>query len=107
VGNVFEKKRKKCSQGLRKPALCALSPMKNSQKNRYYVVRAIDCHGDSWPLASTIEGIDGIRHPSLASAQAVAAAFRAEKAFRKQMRLSNGWEANTIRELRVDEVTEH
>jgi hypothetical protein len=81
--------------------------MKNTQKNTFYVLRATDCFGDNWPLASTIEGIDGIRHPSLASAQAVAATFKAQKAFRKQMREANGWEANSIRGLQVDKVTEH
>lgn len=48
-------------------------------KNTFYVLRAIDAHGDNWPLSNPLAGIDGIRHTSKASAEAAAEYARSEE----------------------------
>jgi len=77
----------------------------NSSQSSYFIVRAVDAFGDSWPLASLTSGIDGKRHESLASAEAFVASFKADKPMRKALREQVGWQANTLRRLEVSEVT--
>ena len=71
----------------------------------FFIIRAIDAFGDSWPLGSLTSGIDGKRHESLASAKAFVASFKANKALRRALRLQVGWQANTLRRLEVSEVS--
>ena len=77
----------------------------NSPQPSFFIVRAVDAFGDSWPLASPTSGIDGKRHESMASAKAFVASFKSDKALRKTLRLQVGWQANTLRRLEVSEVT--
>jgi len=77
----------------------------NSSQSSFFIVRAIDAFGDSWPLASVTSGIDGKRHESLASTKAFVASFKSDKAMRKALREQVGWQANTLRRLEVCEVT--
>ena len=70
----------------------------------FFIVRAVDAFGDTWPLSS-VSGIDGKRHESLASAKAFVASFKANKALRRALRLQVGWQANTLRRLEVSEVS--
>ncbi|HEX2901690.1 MAG TPA: hypothetical protein VHS96_18405 [Bacteroidia bacterium] len=73
-------------------------------KNQYFVLRAKDCFGDTWPLANRTAGIDGERHKTLESAKVVAARFKAEKEFRVSLRQRNAWQQGTIRGLEILEV---
>lgn len=73
-------------------------------KNNYFVLKATDAFGDIWPLGNRIAGIDGVRHGDLESAKEAAMRFKADKDFRTSLRISNGWEKNTIKGLHVDEV---
>ncbi len=84
-----------------------LLPMNATSSASFFILRATDCHGDVYPLTNRLAGIDNMRHPSLEAAKAVADKFKADKAFRKELRLVNGWHPNTIRDLSIDEVKEN
>ena len=75
-------------------------------KNTFYIVRMTDTFGDSWPIASTIHGIDWIRHETLEAAKSVAATFANSREFRVEMRKKNGWTAGTIKGVSIAEVIE-
>jgi hypothetical protein len=75
---------------------------KQKPMKTYYILKAIDCFGDLWPL-NTMNGIDGT-HDTIESAKASADRFTSEKEFRCMMREQNGWEKNSIRSLQIDEV---
>ena len=69
----------------------------------YYILRAKDVFGDSWPLSSLVSGITG-RHSTLTDAQQAAQRFKTDKAFRRELRLLNGWQQGTIRSLQIQEI---
>lgn len=77
----------------------------NPPQSSFFIIRAVDAFGDSWPLASLTSGIDGKRHDSMGSAKAFIASFKADKTMRKALREQVGWQANTLRRLEVSEVT--
>ena len=77
----------------------------NPPQSSFFIVRAVDAFGDTWPLASVTSGIDGKRHESMASARAFVASFKADKALRRALRLQVGWQAHTLRRLEVSEVS--
>jgi hypothetical protein len=70
----------------------------------YYIVRVQDKFGDSYPLLAPHCGIDGERHTTLEAARAVADKFASDREFRKEMRLVNCWERNTVAGVYVAEV---
>lgn len=92
-----------CVSGRDVPAINTPNRM-NAQAN-YFILRAKDCFGDTWPLANRTAGIDGERHASLEAAKASAARFKADKAVRRALRETNGWQKNSIRGLEVCEVS--
>jgi hypothetical protein len=72
---------------------------------KYFIVRARDAFGDTWPLGNVTSGIDGKCHESLEAAKAVVAKYTEDKETRRAFRELNGWTKNSIRRLEVSEVT--
>lgn len=70
----------------------------------FYIVRAVDTFGDTWPLTNRFAGIDGERHVSKEAAQAIVARYKTEQAFRRDLRERNGWQLNSVRKLQISEI---
>ncbi len=72
--------------------------------NVYYILRTKDIHGDTYPLTTRLQGIDGVQYASLEQAKVTATRYSADKAFRTSMRERNQWTKDTITGLQIDEV---